>query len=68
MACFVLREWPLQLSRKSRHKGGEGRGGGGSTQDEKKREREDRKGWPLTPHNLISRPALSSNQNIRGIG
>lgn len=41
MACFVLREWPLQLSRKSRHKGGEGRGGGeGSTQDEKKRERE----------------------------
>lgn len=21
MACFVLREWPLQLSRKSRHKG-----------------------------------------------
>lgn len=66
MACFVLREWPLQLSRKSRHKGGEERGGG--TQDEKKREREDRKGWPLTPHNLISRPALSSNQNIRGIG
>ena len=67
MACFVLREWPLQLSRKSRHKGG-GRGEVARKMRKREREREDRKGWPLTPHNLISRPALSSNQNIRGIG
>lgn len=40
MACFVLREWPLQLSRKSRHKGGEGRGGGVAARKMRKRERE----------------------------